>query len=401
MPEWSRRTAFAGLATLLAATALAAAPAYTEVQRRLVADADAAYDRGDSVSALPLYEQLAAELPESPYLAERLAMCLLVKFENLPADAERAAVIDRARREANRARALGDRSDLVAMILERVGDPRVGENTRSARMSAAEVAFSRGDFDTALAGYIEIAAGDPRDYEARVFAGDVNFRKGDWALAGEWFQKAIDIDPNREVAYRYWGDALLKSGQTEDALGKMIGAVIAEPYSKRSWAGLHNWATATKTELGEPKISVPSVADKPVGGASIEIDAKLLKGDAAAAAAWLGYVVMRRMWHEKLFAQAYPDEKEYRHSLAEEVASLKAALTLLDSKAVPNAKADASVLTLIRLGHDGLLEPYVLLSAADQGIARDYAGYREQHRAELQRYLERYIARRSTAGGSN
>lgn len=44
-----------------------------------------------------------------------------------------------------------------------------------------------------------------------------------------------------------------------------------------------------------------------------------------------------------------------------------------------------------------MLEPYVLLSAADDGIARDYPAYRAAHRDRLHAYVERYVLSRDDA----
>jgi hypothetical protein len=38
-----------------------------------------------------------------------------------------------------------------------------------------------------------------------------------------------------------------------------------------------------------------------------------------------------------------------------------------------------------------MIEPYVLLNAADQGIAQDYAGYREKSRSKLETYLNDFV----------
>jgi hypothetical protein len=38
-----------------------------------------------------------------------------------------------------------------------------------------------------------------------------------------------------------------------------------------------------------------------------------------------------------------------------------------------------------------MIEPYVLLNAADEGIAQDYAGYREKNRDRLVRYLSEFV----------
>jgi len=46
-------------------------------------------------------------------------------------------------------------------------------------------------------------------------------------------------------------------------------------------------------------------------------------------------------------------------------------------------RKDPSLATLIKLNEQGVLEPNVLLSCADEGIARDYAGYQKAHRDQL------------------
>ena len=48
----------------------------------------------------------------------------------------------------------------------------------------------------------------------------------------------------------------------------------------------------------------------------------------------------------------------------------------------------------MRLDKDGMIEPYVLLNAADRGIAQDYAAYRADHRDQLYAYIERYVVHR-------
>jgi hypothetical protein len=46
---------------------------------------------------------------------------------------------------------------------------------------------------------------------------------------------------------------------------------------------------------------------------------------------------------------------------------------------------------LIALDKDGMLECWILLSHADQGIAQDYAAYRATHRELLHAYMDKYL----------
>lgn len=52
----------------------------------------------------------------------------------------------------------------------------------------------------------------------------------DTSQASIWFAKAIAIDPDRETAYRYWGDTLFQAGDQTGAREKLVEAVVAEPY---------------------------------------------------------------------------------------------------------------------------------------------------------------------------
>ena len=38
-----------------------------------------------------------------------------------------------------------------------------------------------------------------------------------------------------------------------------------------------------------------------------------------------------------------------------------------------------------------MIDPYVLFSLGDNGIARDYAPYREKNRKKLEEYLEKFV----------
>jgi hypothetical protein len=56
----------------------------------------------------------------------------------------------------------------------------------------------------------------------------------------------------------------------------------------------------------------------------------------------------------------------------------------------PIAK-DANIQLLLRLYHEQMIEPYVLLNGADQEILLDYPAYRAQNRAKLEQYLNEFV----------
>ena len=252
-------------------------------------------------------------------------------------------------------------------------------------------------YATALAGYQDIALRDPKSYEARLFAGDVYFVMKKLESAAEWFQKAIEVNPNIETAYRYWGDALLQFNQKEAALQKFIDAVVAEPYSPRSWAGLKQWADRTGHGLAHPRIDIPaqpkSASSEPATK-DVEINVNLDEGaDPQSVAIWLVYSAQRALWRTEEFAKRFPDEKQYRHSLAEEIEAFELMLATMDESKQPGDLANESLRNVAALKKDQMLEAYVLISAPDEGIAQDYAAYRDAHRDVLHAYIEKYVVR--------
>ena len=68
-----------------------------------------------------------------------------------------------------------------------------------------EAAFARSDFPAAIAAYLRALDLDPKTYSAALFTGDVYFNMNQMDKAGEWFARAIAIDPDQEAAYRYLG----------------------------------------------------------------------------------------------------------------------------------------------------------------------------------------------------
>jgi hypothetical protein len=86
----------------------------------------------------------------------------------------------------------------------------------------------------------------------------------------------------------------------------------------------------------------------------------------------------------------------YRHSLAEEYEGLKMVVTTLkeamarkDSKI---KKLDPALGRLVELYDKGLLESYILLAKADQGVAKDHMNYLEKNRDKLRQYVVEYVA---------
>lgn len=246
--------------------------------------------------------------------------------------------------------------------------------------------------------YALAASANPlADAEARLFIGDCYFKLKQTDKAGEWFSKAILIKPDTGTAYRYWGDALTAAGKTAEAREKFIDAVLAEPYLRQSWAGLAQWARAARVTLGHPVINVPkqSISRDASGKIVLGLNVDPSKKEPDP---WLIYSLERAMWFGggEMFKKAFPNEKEYRHSLQEEAKALSiVARTARDYVKQGKVKEpDASLTNLMKLEERGLIEAYVLLALADQGISQDYPAYRAAHRDKLREYLDTFVVPR-------
>jgi tetratricopeptide (TPR) repeat protein len=371
------------------------------------------YESNNFAAALPLLEKLAISNPNDAVILSRLGFALYASSATEKDSAVRQHMRDRARTTLLRSRSLGDNSNLTTMALDALSAPDASQlpfssiQTAEAAMREGEAAFVRGDMDKAIAAYKRALEADPRLYDAALYAGDAEFKKGynstdpqyrsdHFDAAGVWFAKAIAIDPDRETAYRYWGDALDAQGKSTEARDKFVDAIVADPYSRRSYVGLTQWADRHKIQLGHPKIDIPSnvTSNKP-GEVNVNIDPSALKSDDDGSAAWMMYGMVRALWLNKKdgsrsddFAKAYPNETTYRHSLAEELAAMRAVVDVVQSQTKDKKikKLTPALENLMKLSGADFLEPYILFVRPDQGIARDYAGYRKTNRDRLKRY---------------
>jgi tetratricopeptide (TPR) repeat protein len=360
------------------------------------------YDAGKYVDAMPLLEKIVADHPGDTVAKEHWAFSIVGYAATLPDPAERKRVRAGARVLAVQLQEAGDHSNLLQMMLAL--PPDGSESSFSDRkdvddaMKAAEADFGRGDLDKARAGYLHVLVLDPGNYAAALFAGDVYFKQHAYGEAGEWFRLATQIDPNRETAYRYWGDALTSAAKNAEARGKFIDAVVAEPYSNKSWIGLRQWAERNKVKLNVLVLIDQASTQTDGRNATITLDANTLHGDGSEPAAWIAYGGTRLSWRQGKFSKEFPDESAYRHSLREEAEALDTMVTVMAADAKSEKKAknmDPALLGLVQLDHAGLLEPFVLFHRADSGIAKDYPGYRARHRDLLRRYLDESVVPKS------
>lgn len=350
--------------------------------------------------ALPLLEDLTVSRPDDAALQVALGGCLVAHAVALPDPEARRQLRLRARKAFLRAIELGDKSNYAAIELSEI--PEDGADVPyslraevDSAMREAEATFSRGDFPGSIAGYAKVLTLEPGNYDALLFTGDVYFKQKDFENSFAWFEKAVAADPNRETAYRYWGDALYATGKYDDAREKYVQAIVAAPYQKASWTGLIQWAQRTHVVLSQPKIqSADSPKANPDGSTTVNLDINIL-GKKDGSEAWIVYPGSRLVWKNTKFKDHFPAEKEYRHSLAEEADALATIADLasedVTSQKIKSKDLNPELAILVKLKQEGLLESYILISRADQGISMDYPAYRDDHRDKLIQYMHEYI----------
>jgi tetratricopeptide (TPR) repeat protein len=265
-----------------------------------------------------------------------------------------------------------------------------GRSPGAEALLKGQKAFSNGNLKKALALYKEAAEADPRLYEAALFAGNTEFKMKNYDEACTWYAKAIAINPDRETAYRNWGDALMQKGEQKTARSKFVDAVIAEPYTKTSWMGLQQWANVSNARLASPPITLPKQA-VPDGKGNVNVASDPSRTSDPASGAWLVYSTQPMMWRSTEFKKHYPNETVYRHSLAEEAESLRSVIAVVKEQKIPEDKLDATLKALLALDKDGMVECWIVLNGADEGIVQDYAAYRAAHRALLHAYVDKYV----------
>jgi tetratricopeptide (TPR) repeat protein len=411
-------TARALLLALLAFVCLAPSVASAQDQHSDREQALALFDANNFVAALPFLEKAAIATPEDPKILARLGFAIYASAASETDLAARQKLRERSRQVLLRSQAVGDTSNLTMITLETLSHsdgaytPFSNLKEADGELRKGEDAFVRGDLDQAIEAYKHALKLDPRIYEAALFAGDVEFkrahaandqqfRKDHFEQAGIWFARAIAIDANRETAYRYWGDALDAEGKGDEARDKFVEAIIAEPYGRRSYVGLSQWADRHQIALAHPKINIPAdVAAKKAGGITITVDEQALKAaNTDGSAAWMMYGFRRAMWMDKAggrskkFAETFPNETAYRHSLAEEVEALRGVVesVRVQKKERPELSLTPSLVNLMKLSEAGLLEAYVLFVMPDEGISRDYKSYRKANRDKLRQYWLTFV----------
>ena len=383
---------FLGLSVAPCMTAQAGADTAYQVKRQKAGEL---FSQGKRLEAVPLLEELVRADPKDDEMLVALAACLVEHAATLTDPAVAGKERLRARDLLDQAWDLGNASPLamnLSQLLKQLpesGAIKFSDNPQAEQfMRAGEAAFSRRDFDEALKDYSKALELEPTNYSAALFAGNTYDRKNEFAKGAEWYERAIQLDPNVETAYRYYADMLARQGNMVQARDMMIQAAVAEPYNRIVWRELHAWASLNDTDINTVFIAVPPPPENLPG---------VNQQPPQLSAIWQAYYAARANWQKgEEFKKRFPEEKEYRHSLPEESEALTASAKVVekikeDKKAAELLTNDAALSLLLRLHDAGLIESYVLFSLGDAGVARDYAAYRAKNRKKLEEYMDKFV----------
>jgi tetratricopeptide (TPR) repeat protein len=356
----------------------------------------ALFGQGKRLEALPLLEELAQKNPKDDEILVALAASLIDHAATLTDQDAAGKERFRARDLVQKAWGLGNTSPLAENLRQLLGElPANGALKFSDNpaveqiMLAGESAFSRRDFDEALKEYAKALELEPSNYPATLFTGNTYDRANNFDKAAEWYERAIRLDPNIETAYRYYADMLAKQGDMAKARTMLIRAAVAEPYNKTVWREIRAWALLNHTAFNIVYVGIPAPTK--------DNSTPNTKRSPEVAAAWRTYDSVRTDWQKGgRFAKQFPQEAAYRHSLLEESEALTAAAK--DFQKLKQDKKTAELIAavpgadlLLKLYEAGLIDPYVLFSLGDDGIAKDYIAYRSKNRAKLEDYMDNFV----------
>jgi tetratricopeptide (TPR) repeat protein len=353
------------------------------------------FKQNHHLEALPIFRQLAKQNPSDAEVIFGWGACLIDHSATLSDDAEAAQERVQARALLIRAKELGNNSPLLLNLLEMLpedGSIHHDKNAVDQGIRDGEAAFAKNDYDAAIIGYSRAFTLDPKNYSAALFIGDSYFAKKDFSNATMWYERAIQVDPTIETAYRYEADMLIKNGDMAKSRIRSIQAVVTSPYNGVTWRALQAWAKSNNSALATARISqAGSVSQKDDQHINITLDGSK---PSSVMSVWMIYSMTRASWRTTEFKKHFPNEKQYRHTLAEESEALRTAASLIDvgnKKKSKDVASDPDLALLKRLYDAKMIEPYVLLSAPDREIAADYVAYRDQHRDQLEQYLSDFI----------
>jgi tetratricopeptide (TPR) repeat protein len=358
------------------------------------------FSQGERLKALPLLEELVQKNPQDTELLVDLGATLIDHAATLTDQDAAAKERFRARDLVQKAWQLGNTSPLAENLRQLLRDLpangaiRFSDNPAvEGAMDAGEAAFARRDFDKALTAYAKALELEPTNYSAALFTANTYDRKNDFARASQWYERTMQLDPDIETAFRYYADMLAKQGDMAKARSMLIHAAVAEPYNKIVWREIRAWALINNTAFNLVYLPIPLVAKDDSTQAAHPAPGQPPQ---QLVSAWRAYHSVIADWRKGgRFEKQFPQET-YRHSLPEESEALTAAAKVLQTLRQDNSSAELVAGNtvaglLVKLHEAGLIDPYVLFSLGDDGIARDYKAYRTANRSKLEEYMDKFV----------
>jgi tetratricopeptide (TPR) repeat protein len=358
------------------------------------------FGQGERLKALPLLEELVQKNPQDTELLVDLGATLIDHAATLTDQDAAAKERFSARDLVQKAWQLGNTSPLAENLRQLLRDLpangaiRFSDNPAvEGAMDAGEAAFARRDFDKALTAYARALELEPTNYSAALFTANTYDRKNDFARASQWYERTMQLDPDIETAFRYYADMLAKQGDMAKARSMLIHAAVAEPYNKIVWREIRAWALINNTAFNLVYLPIPLVAKDDSTQAAHPAPGQPPQ---QLVSAWRAYHSVIADWRKGgRFEKQFPQET-YRHSLLEESEALTAAAKVLQTLRQDNSSAELVAGNtvaglLVKLHEAGLIDPYVLFSLGDDGIARDYKAYRTANRSKLEEYMDKFV----------
>src|SRR6266849_1272433 len=284
------------------------------------------FRQGKRLEALPHLEELVKRNPKDDAMLVALAACLVDHAATLSDQESAGKERLRARDLLDKAWNLGNTSTLamnLSQLLKQLPESGAIKFSDSPQveefMRAGEAAFSRYDFAEALKDYAKVLDLEPGNYSAVLFTGNTYDKENEFSKGAEWYERAIQLDPSVETAYRYYADMLAKQGDMAKARAMLIHAAVAEPYNRIVWRELRAWATLNNTQLNLIYVGIPAAPKDAKDGeaAGVKLNPEQPPVISAAVEA---YQAVKTNWRRQdgEFKKRFPEEKEYRHTLAEE-----------------------------------------------------------------------------------
>lgn len=128
----------------------------------------------------------------------------------------------------------------------------------TAAFNAAEDALSRNNLVAARAAYEDAVGGCPGNALWWAYYGDSWFNAGEYSIAREKYNRALQIDPCFWSALRFRGDSYLRDGDAAAGVADILGAVACNPEYEVGWGYLEDTVAIADARLIRESVSKPS-----------------------------------------------------------------------------------------------------------------------------------------------